>query len=284
MRASLMGLDRIYHHHGIMPGAVRSSPVFDNASRALQRLTLDNEAAAAVATADWQAMEQVLEVARKQNNKVVAHRMEVALDRLEVEASGSPSARSVRSSRALEGAIRLRDLASPVRPRSMHSPRAPSPGRGQVSEDVVRRLEEHDDQQAAVHLAWLAQKDEQRRRHEAKAAMKKNRRLPQWYLHTAALRPRIDSQDFAAWRQSHADALEEKTADQMSMMYIQTVEAELRKFRLEYMNRYNYARELNWQDDHVHVKRQLFDDTLEKQPSNIVVSMPYATNSGRGYL
>ena len=29
----------------------------------------------------------------------------------------------------------------------MHSPRAPSPGRGQVSEDVVRRLEEHDDQQ-----------------------------------------------------------------------------------------------------------------------------------------
>jgi len=77
MRASLMGLDKIYHHHGIMPGAVRSSPVFDNASRALQRLTLDNEAAAAVATADWQAMEQVLEVARKQNNQVVAHRMEV---------------------------------------------------------------------------------------------------------------------------------------------------------------------------------------------------------------
>ncbi len=32
-------------------------------------------------------------------------------------------------------------------------------------------------------------------------------------------------------RESHADALEEKTADQMSMMYIQTVEAELRKFR-----------------------------------------------------
>jgi len=78
MRASLMGLDKIYHHHGIMPGAVRSSPVFDNASRALQRLTLDNEAAAAVATADWQAMEQVLEVAKKQNNQVVAHRMEVS--------------------------------------------------------------------------------------------------------------------------------------------------------------------------------------------------------------
>ena len=53
--------------------------------------------------------------------------------------------------------------------------------------------------QAAVHLVWLAQKDEQRRRHEAKAAMKKNRRLPQWYLHTAAVRPGIDSQDVAAW-------------------------------------------------------------------------------------
>ena len=79
MRASLMALDKIYHHHGIMPGAVRSSPAFDNASRALQRLTLDNEAAAAVATADWQAMEQVLEVARQQNNQVVANRMEVHL-------------------------------------------------------------------------------------------------------------------------------------------------------------------------------------------------------------
>ena len=79
MRASLMALDKIYHHHGIMPGAVRSSPAFDNASRALQRLTLDNEAAAAVATADWQAMEQVLEVARQQNNQVVANRMEVQL-------------------------------------------------------------------------------------------------------------------------------------------------------------------------------------------------------------
>ena len=77
MRASLMALDKIYHRHAIMPGAVRSSPAFDNATRALQRLTLDNEAAAAVATADWQAMEQVLEEARKQNNQVVAHRMEV---------------------------------------------------------------------------------------------------------------------------------------------------------------------------------------------------------------
>ena len=52
--------------------------------------------------------------------------------------------------------------------------------------------------QAAVHLAWLAQKDEQRRRQQAQAASKL-RRLPDWYLHTAALRPRIDSHDFATW-------------------------------------------------------------------------------------
>ena len=32
-------------------------------------------------------------------------------------------------------------------------------------------------------------------------------------------------------RESHAEALQQKSADQMSMMYIQTVEAELRKFR-----------------------------------------------------
>ncbi len=50
------------------------------------------------------------------------------------------------------------------------------------------------------------------------------------------------------------------------------------------MNRYNYARELNWQGDHARVKHQLFDDTLVKQPSNVVVSMPYATNSSRAYL
>lgn len=77
MRASLMALDNIYHRHGIMPGAVRSSPAFDNASKALQRLTLDNEAAAAVATGDWQAMEQVLEVAKAHNNPVVVRRLEV---------------------------------------------------------------------------------------------------------------------------------------------------------------------------------------------------------------
>ena len=72
-----MALDNIYHRHGIMPGAVRSSPAFDNASKALQRLTLDNEAAAAVATGDWQCMEQVLEVARAHNNPVVVRRLEV---------------------------------------------------------------------------------------------------------------------------------------------------------------------------------------------------------------
>ena len=72
-----MALDNIYHRHGIMPGAVRCSPVFDNAWKALQRLTLDNEAAAAVATGDLQAMEQVLEVARAHNNTVVVRRLEV---------------------------------------------------------------------------------------------------------------------------------------------------------------------------------------------------------------
>ena len=49
------------------------------------------------------------------------------------------------------------------------------------------------------------------------------------------------------------------------------------------MSRYNYARERNWQDDHVHVKHRLFDDTLEKQPSNVVVSMPYTMNPDRDY-
>lgn len=49
------------------------------------------------------------------------------------------------------------------------------------------------------------------------------------------------------------------------------------------MRRYNYAREANWQDDHVYVKRQFFHDTLEKQPSNVGVSMPYTTNSSRAY-
>lgn len=59
----------------------------------------------------------------------------------------------MRSSRALEGAIRLRDLASPIHTVSGHSPRAPSPARaqgGQVPQEVVARLEEHDDQQVRV--------------------------------------------------------------------------------------------------------------------------------------
>lgn len=54
--------------------------------------------------------------------------------------------------------------------------------------------------------------------------------------------------------------------------------------RLEYTRRYNHAREVNWQGDHAHMKRQLFDDTLEKPPPSAVVSMPYATNTGRAYL
>ena len=76
--------------------------------------------------------------------------LQASLNQLEAEASGIHSSRSVRSSRALEGAVRLRDLASPVRPRSVHSPRAPSPSpgrRGGVPEEVVRRLEDHDAQQ-----------------------------------------------------------------------------------------------------------------------------------------
>lgn len=79
---------------------------------------------------------------------------QASLNQLEAEASGFHSSRSVCSSRALEGAVRLRDLASPVRPRSVHSPRAPSPSpgrRGGVPEEVVRRLEDHDDQQ--VHTS-----------------------------------------------------------------------------------------------------------------------------------
>ena len=43
-------------------------------------------------------------------------------------------------------------------------------------------------------------------------------------------------------RESHGDALQEKTADQMSIMYIQTVEAELRKFRCRLLDRSDSAR------------------------------------------
>lgn len=87
--------------------------------------------------------------------------MQASLNRLEAEASGGVSNRSMRSPRGLEGAIRLRDLASPVQPRSGHSPRGPSPARGQVPQEVVRRLEEHDDQQVRVwvHAKVLAAAD-----------------------------------------------------------------------------------------------------------------------------
>ena len=76
--------------------------------------------------------------------------LQAAILRLESELMGSPSARSVRSSRALEGAVRLRELASPVRPRSVNGARGPSAGRGQLSPDMLRRLEEHDDQQVKL--------------------------------------------------------------------------------------------------------------------------------------
>ena len=51
--------------------------------------------------------------------------------------------------------------------------------------------------------------------------------------------------------------------------------------RIEYKRRLNHAREQNWRDDHVHMKRNLFDDTLEKPPSRVVVTMPYATSAGK---
>lgn len=52
--------------------------------------------------------------------------------------------------------------------------------------------------QAEVHSAWVAQKDEQRRRQEAQAAAKL-RRLPDWFRDSAPDKQRNDAQDFAAW-------------------------------------------------------------------------------------
>lgn len=77
MRASLMAVDAILPSHGIMPGQIHASPVFDNASRALQRLSLDNDATTAIAGGDVDAMDQVLVMAVKLNNPVVAGRLQV---------------------------------------------------------------------------------------------------------------------------------------------------------------------------------------------------------------
>ena len=77
MRASLMAVDAILPRHCIMPGQIHASPVFDNASRALQRLTLDNDATTAIAAGDGQAMEQVLDMAVRLHNQVVARRLQV---------------------------------------------------------------------------------------------------------------------------------------------------------------------------------------------------------------
>ena len=52
--------------------------------------------------------------------------------------------------------------------------------------------------QAEVHSAWVAQKDEQRRREEAQAAAQLQR-LPDWFRHSAAAKQRNTAQDFAAW-------------------------------------------------------------------------------------
>lgn len=73
-----MAVDAILSRHCIMPGQIHASPVFDNASRALQRLSLDNDATTAIAAGDAQAMEQVLEMAVRLNNQVVGRRLQVA--------------------------------------------------------------------------------------------------------------------------------------------------------------------------------------------------------------
>lgn len=77
MRASLMAVEAILPRHSIMPGQIHASPVFDNASRALQRLSLDNDATTAIAKGDLQAMDQVLDMAVRLNNPVVAGRLQV---------------------------------------------------------------------------------------------------------------------------------------------------------------------------------------------------------------
>ena len=74
-------------------------------------------------------------------------------------ARGSPAA----SPRSQEGLARLRDLASPVRPRSVHGSRRPSPARREgsrgvnkrslITDDIVQRLEEHDDEQVTPFQA-----------------------------------------------------------------------------------------------------------------------------------
>ena len=73
-----MAVDAILPRHCIMPGQIHASPVFDNASRALQRISLDNDATTAIAAGDAQAMEQVLEMAVRLNNQVVGRRVQVA--------------------------------------------------------------------------------------------------------------------------------------------------------------------------------------------------------------
>lgn len=84
------------------------------------------------------------------------------LDQLSASASGrsmpwSPGASLKGSPRSQEGLARLHDLASPVRSRSVHGSRKPSPahregsrggGKGfLITDDIVQRLEEHDDEQ-----------------------------------------------------------------------------------------------------------------------------------------
>ena len=84
------------------------------------------------------------------------------MEQLSANASGRSLAWSAKGSptvspRSPEGLARLRDLASPVRPRSVHGSRRPSPARREgsrgvnkrslITDDIVQRLEEHDDEQ-----------------------------------------------------------------------------------------------------------------------------------------
>lgn len=96
MRASLMGIDAILPRHCIMAGQIHASPVFDNASRALQRLSLDNEATTAIAGGNPPTMEGVLEMAVRLNNPVVARRLQVQPHKMtDAKGKGACSTRSV---------------------------------------------------------------------------------------------------------------------------------------------------------------------------------------------
>lgn len=79
----------------------------------------------------------------------------------------SPRASLKGSPRSQEGLARLHDLASPVRPCSVRGSRKPSPARREgsrgggkgslITDDIVQRLEEHDDEQVTCGSKSLLQ-------------------------------------------------------------------------------------------------------------------------------